>query len=151
MKAFLLAAVCLLAVGCKSGKVPSAADLFNDEARVGSVSPADYGWVPLTVSVDRGAGTTSTLFGNPEAVKDVRAGGSYQENAALKLVTWRQREDPHWFGGRIPGEVLSVEAVSFGYAGRSYGRFAGNPLVETSREDVAREEAIVGMKVARLP
>jgi hypothetical protein len=151
MKAFLLAAVCLLAVGCKSGKVPSAEDLFNDEARVGSLSPADYGWVPLTVSVDRGAGTTAVLFGNGEAVRDVRNGIGYQENAALKLVTWRQKEDSHWFGGRIPGEVLSVEVVWDGYGGRGYSRLEGKPLVEVSRNDTAREEAIVGMKVARLP
>jgi hypothetical protein len=151
MKAFLLAAVCLLAAGCKSGKVPSAEDLFNDEARVGSVSPADDGWVPLTVSVDRGARTTSTLFGNDEAVKDVRSGAGYEENAALKLVTWRQREDPHWFGGRIPGEVVSVEVVSFGDSGASYGQYAGSPLVKTGGADAAREAAIEGMKVARLP
>jgi len=151
MKAFLLAAVCLLMVGCKSAKVPTAEDLFNDEAKVGRVSPADYGWVPLTVSVDRRAGTTSTLFGNPEAVKDVRNGQQYEENAALKLVTWRQREDPHWFGGRIPGEVLSEEVVWYGYGGRGYSRLVGNPLVEVSRDDPARADAIAAMKAARLP
>ncbi len=151
MKAFLVTAVCLLAVGCKAAKVPTAEDLFNDEAKVGRVSPADYGWVPLTVNVDRGAGTTSILFGSPEAVKAVRDGQPYEENAALKLVTWRQREDPHWFGGRIPGEVLSVEVVWHGYGGRGYSRLEGKPLVEVSREDTARADAIVAMKAVRLP
>ena len=26
----------------------------------------------------------------------------YSAGAVLALVTWTQREDPHWFGGRIP-------------------------------------------------
>lgn len=151
MKAFLLVAVCLLAVGCKSAKAPAVEDLFNDEARVVAFPDPAQNWVPLTVSVDRGAGTTSTLFGNPEAAKDVRSRGSYQEGARLELVTWTQRDDPHWFGGRIPGEVLSVEVMSFAFVGRSYERFAGSPLVKTGGEDAARETAIVGMKVARLP
>ena len=151
MKKLIATAVYLLIVGCKSAKVPTAEDLFNDEAKVRRLSHGDYGWVPLTVSVDRGAGTTSMLFGNPEAVKDVRSGVSYQENAALKLVTWRQREDPHWFGGRIPGEVVSVEVVAFGYGGPSYGRFAGSPLVRLAGRTPPGRQAIVGMKVARLP
>ena len=151
MKKLIATAVYLLIVGCKSAKVPTAEDLFNDEARVGRVSPADDGWVPLTVSVDRRAGTTSTLFGSLEAVKDARNGQPYQENAALKLVTWRQREDPHWFGGRIPGEVLSVEVVWHGHGGRGYSRLEGKPLVEVSRDDTARADAIESMKVARLP
>jgi hypothetical protein len=151
MKKLIVAAVCLLMVGCKSVKVPTAEDLFNDEAKVRRFGDLDFGWVPLTVSVDRGVGTTSILFGNAEAVKDVRSGGTYKAGAALKLVTWRQREDPHWFGGRIPGEVTSVEGVAFESGGRSYGRFAGSPLVKTSGDDAAREAAIVGMKVARLP
>jgi Haem-binding domain/Cytochrome P460 len=27
-------------------------------------------------------------------------------------VTWKQREDPHWFGGRIPGEWISVDTMT---------------------------------------
>jgi len=151
MKKLIVAAVCLLIVGCKSGKTPGVEDLFNDEARVGALPVPAQQWVPLTVSVDRGAGTTATLFGNPEAVKDARSGGTYQENAALELVTWRQREDPHWFGGRIPGEVVSVELVSVGSDGASYGRYAGSPLTRTADEDAARQAAIMSMKGAQLP
>jgi hypothetical protein len=27
-------------------------------------------------------------------------------------VTWKQREDPHWFGGNIPGEWISVDTMN---------------------------------------
>jgi hypothetical protein len=27
-------------------------------------------------------------------------------------VTWKQRSDPHWFGGNIPGELISVDPVN---------------------------------------
>jgi hypothetical protein len=30
----------------------------------------------------------------------------------LSLVTWNQREDPHWFGAYIPGTIKSVESIS---------------------------------------
>jgi len=151
MKKLVAVAVCLLMVGCKSEKVPTAEDLFNDEAKVAQLGHSDLGWVPLTVSVDRGAETTSILFGNAEAVKDVRSGEPYKDGADLKLVTWKQREDPHWFGGRIPGAVASVEVVAFESGGPSYGRFAGSPLLKITENDAARQAAIVGMKVAQLP
>src|SRR6185312_16571644 len=151
MKKLIAVVACLLIVGCKSAKVPTAEDLFNDEAKVRQLGHGDFGWVPLTVSADRGAGTTSMLFGNAEAVKDARSGEPYKEGAALKLVTWKQREDPHWFGGRIPGAVMSVEGVLLQSGSWSYGRVAGSPLVKITENDAARQAAIVGMKVAQLP
>ena len=30
----------------------------------------------------------------------------------LALVTWAQRDDPHWFGAKIPSTVQSVEFVT---------------------------------------
>ncbi len=71
-------------------------------------------WGAITSVVDRGAATTSTLFGDEEAVKAARAGRAYPARAVLGLVTWREREDPHWFGARIPGEVVAVEFVVVG-------------------------------------
>jgi hypothetical protein len=50
----------------------------------------------------------------------------------LALVTWAQRDDPHWFGARIPDKPLSVELVQVAAAGRPnlYRRFAGRDLLE---------------------
>src|ERR1700722_7419675 len=56
----------------------------------------------ITTVVNTRAGTMSTLYGNEAAVKYARSGKPYAAGAVLTLVTWSQREDPHWFGGRIP-------------------------------------------------
>ena len=39
--------------------------------------------------------------------------------AALSGVVWRQRDDPHWFGGRIPGAVKTIDVVNVSTAGSS--------------------------------
>jgi hypothetical protein len=43
-----------------------------------------------------------------------------------------QRDDPHWFGGRIPDLQESVEFVKVAAKGKtmSYQRFGGHELVE---------------------
>jgi len=69
--------------------------------------------------------TTATLYGNETAVLAVRAAPrvegkppSYPTGAVLALVTSNQREDPHWFGGRIPDAPESVEFVSIATVGQ---------------------------------
>ena len=143
---------CLLgSVGCKK-KQPDAADLYNDAAKIDARLPYPVmQWRALTTAVDRGAGTTSTLFGNDAAVTASRAGQAYPAGAVLGLVTWRQKDDPHWFGGRIPDAPVSVEFVAYGQA-PVYRYFAGSPLAEQADSGgVARIAAIEGMKVVRLP
>lgn len=50
----------------------------------------------------------------------------------LVLVTWIQRDDPHWFGARIPDAPESVEFVRIADARKAneYRRFAGQSLGE---------------------
>ena len=143
----------LLVAGCRRHQ-PGAADLFNDPARLAGALPYPVlEWKPLTSSVDRGAGTTSTLFGNDAAVAAARTGVAYPAGAVVALATWKQREDEHWFGGRIPGEPVAVEVVEYG-AGPVpvYRRFAGSPMVEQAESGSAeRLTAIEAMKAARLP
>jgi hypothetical protein len=103
-------------------------------------------WKAITAVVDRGAGTTATLFGNDAAVSAARAGMAYPAGAVLGLVTWQQREDPHWFGARIPGRVVSVEFVEVG--SRRDRLFVATPWRESAGTS-ARE--IVGMKAAVAP
>jgi hypothetical protein len=99
------------------------------------------GWSPITMYVDPKSHTTATLYGNDAALKDAHqqsaAGGrakppAYSADAVLALVTWAQRDDPHWFGGRIPDTPQSVEFVQVAAAGREnfYRRFAGPELLE---------------------
>jgi hypothetical protein len=94
----------------------------------------------------------STLFGNDAAMKSVDAHDhAYGAGAVLALVTWAQREDPHWFGARIPGVPQSVEFVQ---AQTGYRRFEGPGLVEEHPEaSVVRDRTnfVLGLAPAGLP
>ena len=115
--------------------------------------------------VDPTARTMAMLYGNDAAMQAVQArraagaGGplapAYGAGAVLALVTWSQREDPHWFGARIPGAPQSVEFVQVAAGGQAgYRRFAGAGLVEDgSAAGVAaqRTSFVMGLAPARLP
>lgn len=75
-------------------------------------------WDAITMYVDPGAHAMATLYGNQAAAHVLQGSGvksdgspAYPPGAVLALVTWTQREDPHWFGGRIPDMPRSVEFV----------------------------------------
>ncbi len=110
------------------------------------------GWNAITMYVDPKAGTMATLYGNGAAMQAVQAhraapaGGpqapAYGAGAVLALVTWAQREDPHWFGARIPGAPQSVEFVQVADGGQAgYRRFAGAGLAEDRSFGAAGDSA----------
>ena len=91
--------------------------------------------------VDPKSRTTATLFGNDTAIRAVQPRGAdpigasnpqYPAGAVLALVTWAQRDDPHWFGARIPAVPQSVEFVEVAGPGlpSNYRVFAGSGLSE---------------------
>jgi hypothetical protein len=86
----------------------------------------------VTALVDPRNHSMSTLYGNNLAVKSARSGGSgYPAGSTLALVTWSQRDDPHWFGGRIPLVLQSVEVVRYLAGGPpSYEYYQGAPLAK---------------------
>jgi mono/diheme cytochrome c family protein len=100
------------------------------------------GWHPITQYVDPATHTMATLFGNVIASRSIQARGAlapespatatYQPGSVLALVTWSQREDPHWFGARIPDAPQSVEFVSLapGTQPAAYRTFTGPGLAE---------------------
>ena len=147
MKMRVMVCVLMLMVcGCGRKKIADA-ELYNVQAGVGAGLPYPVmEWKAITTVVDRGAGTTGTLFGNDAAVSAARAGVAYPAGAVLGLVTWRQREDPHWFGARIPGEVVSVEFVEVG-SGKDR-EFVGTPWKEVAGSSSGE---ILGMKAAVAP
>ena len=125
-------------------------------------------WRVITSSVDHAHGTMSTLYGNDAAVDHARTSPQtpYPAGAVLAFVTWQQQEDKHWFGGRIPAAVNSVEFVSFRVHGLindlgvSYESWTGSPLKKTSagseggniQTDIPpRIEAIGKMRAAVMP
>ena len=142
---------------------PAPTDLFNRDAAL----PADLPYQPLrwrviTSSVDHTHSTMSTLYGNDAAVDHARTSPqtSYPAGAVLSLVTWDQQEDRHWFGGRIPGKVHSIEfvAVATGSEGNpsySYQTYTGSPPQKAADQDAPsvqpRIDEIVGLKAAVMP
>ena len=137
----------LMVCGCGRRKIADA-DLYNVQAGVGAGLPYPVmEWKAITTVVDRGAGTTGTLFGNDVAVSAARAGVAYPSGAVLGLVTWQQREDPHWFGARIPGDVVSVEFVEVG-SSTVDREFVGTPWKEVAGSSSGE---ILGMKAAVAP
>jgi hypothetical protein len=118
-------------------------------------------WAAITMFVDRKSHTMSTLYGNEAAVRsvDARSGSSptpqYGAGAVLALVTWVERDDPHWFGARVPDNPSSVEFVSVGPQGAaSYRSFTGPGLAESHPDAAAvaqRTSFVTGLKPASLP
>jgi len=97
------------------------------------------------------------LVGNDLAVKSARSGGSpgYPAGSLLALVTWSQREDPHWFGARIPKTLQSVEVLRY-LPGKAplYEYYQGAPLTKklpTGLNVPARIAYISQQKAAVLP
>lgn len=158
----------------------SGEEVVNNRAAAlpGSLPFQPLEWSAITMFVDPGSHTTATLYGNDAAMQAVRAAAAsgatpgvapgvaadvapdvvpdYPAGAVLALVTWAQRDDPHWFGARIPDIPLSVEFVQATAAGAatSYRNFAGAGLVEnhpTAAAIAQRSSFIVDLAPARLP
>jgi hypothetical protein len=117
-------------------------------------------WTPITMFVDRQSHTMSTLYGNQAAIAsvDVRSSSPsaphYQPGSVLALVSWVQRDDPHWFGARIPDVPTSVEFVTVGPQNNPYRRFEGSNLMETApaADSIAqRTSFMLNLKPASLP
>ncbi len=142
---------------------PTTSDSYN---RLAALSP-DLPYQPFSFwviasSVDRPTSTMSTLYGNDIAVAHARKNpqGPYPAGAILSLVTWHQQSDFHWFGGRIPGPVKSVEYVTAiapggGQLSYAYDRYEGTPLSrvppQNSADMQARIQAIVGQRASVIP
>ena len=118
-------------------------------------------WNAITLYVDPRAHSMSILFGNAQAIAaaNPRTGSptppSYPAGAVLALVTWVQRDDPHWFGARIPDAPQSVEFVQIAAPAQptTYRRFAGATLAEDHTSAVAaqRLQLILSLPPAALP
>ena len=119
-------------------------------------------WSAITMYVDPTNQTMATLYANEAAMRFVSirpANGpapAYQAGSVLALVTWAQRDDPHWFGARIPDAPRSIEFVQVAAAaeGSRYRRFADSGLQEihpTATTAALRMSFVLGLPPARLP
>jgi hypothetical protein len=130
--------VLLVVTGC-SQQNPRVVTKFNQEASLQGSLPANpLTWKVITSTIDRPGASMSTLFGNDVAVQYARDNAShdYPAGSVLSLVTWKQQEDPRWFGGNIPAAPQSVEFVFVSAADRTmnyaYQEFEGSPLKKIS-------------------
>ena len=151
-------------VGC-SHRTPTEHDLFNVDAALPAGLPvAPLEWRVITSSIDREHHTMATLFGNDAAVTSARSAAdavtypvAYGAGSRLALVTWVQRDDEHWFGGRIPQRFVSMELVTVadgadGKIAATYQRFgADGRLAGGSDQDALREEAILAKRASFMP
>lgn len=124
---------------------------------------APLGWRALTMYVDPKTRSTATLYGDDTAVRALErkdAAGSrspgHPTGAVLALVTWAERDDPHWFGGRIPDTPLRGEFVqiSSGSGADLYRVFEGKALAEThtdTQNAAQRTDFILNLKPVSLP
>jgi hypothetical protein len=119
-------------------------------------------WNAITMYVDPKSQTTATLYGNDIAMqaalarRENRASPAYLAGSVLALVTWAQRDDPHWFGGRIADTLESIEFIQVAAPGQinSYRQFALpglNEIQPTASRAVLRMNFVLGMAPAPLP
>jgi hypothetical protein len=160
-KTLAAASLLLIVAGCGNRR-PSERDLYNVDAALPAVLPVQpLQWQVITSSVDREHHTMATLFGNELAIRAARTAetpSQYPAGAALAEVTWLQREDEHWFGGRTPQRFLSMEVVQVttspdGKAAGTYERFgpAGQRASEGTDRDGARKQAILAERPSPMP
>ena len=133
------------------------AEVVNNAAAVANATNLPHQplvWGAITMYVDPSNHTMATLYGNDaamDAVEAHRAAPVYPAGAVLALVTWTQRDDPHWFGARIPDRPLSVEFVEAG-AQPHYRRFSGTTLEEDAgAAKIAAERASFMLSLAPAP
>jgi hypothetical protein len=101
----------------------------------GALPYQPLGWRGITMYGDPKTHTMATLYCN---------GAAIQAGSVLALVTWLQRDDPHWFGARIAGELRSVEFVQVAGPGQrsAYRHFSGSELIEEhSQPEAASQRA----------
>jgi Cytochrome P460 len=158
------AALILIALPGCSHRSPADTDLFNESATIAAARlPFNpFQWKIIATGIDPPHQTMSALYGNDLAVESARSGNhaAYPDGSVLSLVTWSLREDPHWFGARIPGPIQSIEFVTLGGKNKdqmaaSYQRYEGPQLQPAANQDVAaveaRKNAILMQRAAVMP
>jgi hypothetical protein len=95
------------------------------------------------------------LYGDQKAFAAAVLGQYEEPGSTFILATWSQREDPHWFGGRIPNALHSVEVLRFCQRDTAtYDYFEGpdlNRKVSSGDSLTQRIDYIRKMKVSPLP
>ncbi|TWR24988.1 hypothetical protein FPZ42_14650 [Mucilaginibacter achroorhodeus] len=129
---YLLAIISVsLFTSCEQTTPP--AELINKKASLpGTFSISDLHQRLLSSFYNTKDNTNTVLYGDKGAEAALQKHGiSASSPFSLTLVTWHQQEDPHWFGARIPGDLISVERLTKadGDDRLSYQKLAGKQLI----------------------
>ena len=160
MKGILFAGLAILSLtGCASR--PTALPVNQQAALQGSLPYNPLQWKIITSWLNRRDSTMSTLYGNDVAVQYARTNPdhNYPAGAVLSLVTWAQRDDPHWFGAKIPANVKTVEFLTISAPTTQpayiYESYQGSPLKKTDLADSAavhaRIDHLLSQRAAVMP
>jgi len=140
-----------------SAHIEHAEAVNNNAAALPSGLPFQpLAWQAITMFVDPGTRSIAALYGNASAIDAIRArrASGYSAGAVLALVTWAERDDPHWFGARIPDRVASLEFVQISAAGEQplYRRFAASGEERASTQLAAQRISFIqGLSPSHLP
>ena len=141
---FITISALIVLSSCEQHKNPD--QLINSKASLpASFKLSELHQKVITTFINKRDSTMSTLYGNDQAgkiaAKQAQPGDS---DASFTLVTWHQQDDPHWFGARIPGDLISVETVQTGTAENkliNYQKYSGKNLVKLA-DTVGRSSRI---------
>ena len=108
----------LLLAACSNNKP---VELYNTKAALPASPKYNLdGLKVITSFVNKTKGTASTLYGNDAALKSAIDGNkTAADNELFTLVTWKQQDDDHWFGAKIPSDVESVEVIKTAVSGNN--------------------------------
>ncbi|ANI89277.1 hypothetical protein A9P82_08230 [Arachidicoccus ginsenosidimutans] len=154
---FIITIISVATYGCSSSTPTPAEDLYNKTASVNtsdSLPENPLNWPVVTSLINRKAGSMATLYGNDAAVNYARhhADKNYPSGAKLALVTWQQRTDEHWFGAKIPDNILSVEMIMFDSSSSpKYSVYKGKPLRLVNDSSSNRLATILSYRAAVVP
>lgn len=161
-KLFFFAILVFFLAGCNSQRGP---EFINEEASL----PQSFGFNKMGLSVitsfiNHNNHTMATLYGNSIAVSELNntihseAGSQkHAENRerVLLLVTWSQKDDPYWFGAKVPDQLLSIESLKstdvFSMRAKiRYQIYRGEGSRDRTGDKAGRINTILAMKPAVL-
>lgn len=107
----VFAFIIIIVSACTNKK--SSDELINSKASLPVSFDFDkMGLKVITSFINKKEATMSTLYGNELALKTaIEQQKNHHAGEVLALVTWKQQDDPIWFGARIPAALQSVELI----------------------------------------
>lgn len=157
MKASKYIALAVLIWFSACNRKPASTALINQKASLpATFSVSKLNQKVLTSFINYRDSSMSILYGDTSAEAALRSGQpATSADYKFTLVTWHQQDDPHWFGARIPGNLVSVEQLSkqAGSGGITYQRYKGNKLtgVTDTTGNASRIAFILSKKLSILP